>query len=69
MYRPSSARAPAPGARAVAAPKPPGGGAAPGGGAKRMSLGDFDRLVTVAKGSFGVVYKAGAYTRSLQSST
>ena len=27
-------------------------------GVKRMALGDFENLVTIAKGSFGVVYKA-----------
>ena len=27
-------------------------------GVKRMALGDFEKLVTIAKGSFGVVYKA-----------
>ena len=33
--------------------------AAPGsGGVKRMALADFEKLVTIAKGSFGVVYKA-----------
>ena len=29
-----------------------------GGGVKRHSLADFEKLVTIAKGSFGVVYKA-----------
>lgn len=29
-----------------------------GGSPRRMALSDFEKLVTIAKGSFGVVYKA-----------
>ena len=61
MYRPSSGRMGAAPRQPAAAPSK--SQAAPahqqqGGAVKRMSLADFEKLVTIAKGSFGVVYKA-----------
>ena len=62
MYRPSSGRVGA-GSRqpAVAHARPQPAAAQQqqqGGTIKRMSLSDFEKLQTIAKGSFGVVYKA-----------
>ena len=58
MYRPSSGRVGGAGARQSAAAPPKSQAPAPHAAVKRMSLADFEKLVTIAKGSFGVVYKA-----------
>lgn len=61
MYRQSSGRVGAGARQSAAAPSKPQAATSQqqqGGAVKRMSLTDFEKLVTIAKGSFGVVYKA-----------
>lgn len=61
MYRQSSGRVGAGARQSAAAPSKPQAAISQqqqGGAVKRTTLTDFEKLVTIAKGSFGVVYKA-----------